>query len=57
MRILVKGTLKRVEGPANPGGFDSQHFYACRHIYYFMKNAVSKRKQQCIPATGSSFWR
>ena len=20
MRILVKGTLKRVEGPANPGG-------------------------------------
>ena len=23
MRILVKGTLKRVEGPANPGGFDS----------------------------------
>ena len=36
MRILVKGTLKRVEGPANPGGFDSQLFYACRLIYYFM---------------------
>lgn len=44
MRILVKGTLKRVEGPANPGGFDSQHFYACRHIYYFMKNAVLQKK-------------
>ncbi len=57
MRILVKGTLKRVEDPANPGGFDSQHYYACRHIYYFMKNAVLRKKQQCIPATGSSFWR
>ena len=44
MRILVKGTLKRVEGSANPGGFDSQHFYACRHIYYFMKNAVLQKK-------------
>ena len=44
MRIRVKGTLKRVEGPANPGGFDSQHFYACRHIYYFMKNAVLQKK-------------
>lgn len=44
MRILVKGTLKRVEGPANPGGFDSQQYYACRHIYYFMKNAVLQKK-------------
>ena len=41
MRILVKGTLKRVEGPANPGGFDSQHFYACRHIYYFIADQCS----------------
>ena len=44
MRILVKGTLKIVEGPANPGGFDSQQYYACRHIYYFMKNAVLQKK-------------
>ena len=44
MRILVKGTLKRVEGPANPGGFDSRQFYACRHSYYFMKNAVLQKK-------------
>ena len=44
MRILVKGTLKRVEGPANPGGFDSRQYYACRHIYYFMKNVVLQKK-------------
>ena len=48
MRILVKGTLKRVEGPANPGGFDSQQYYACRHIYYFMKNAVLQNAQAAI---------
>jgi competence protein ComEC len=46
MKILVKGTLKRVEEPANPGGFDSQHYYACRHIYYFMKNAVVRKKTE-----------
>ena len=56
MRILVKGTLKRVEGPANPGGFDSRQFYACRHSYLFYERTLcSKRKQPCIPATGSSF--
>ena len=37
MQILVKGILKEVEGPTNPGGFDSSQYYACRHIYYFMK--------------------
>ena len=46
MKILVKGTLKRVEEPSNPGGFDSQHYYACRHIYYFMKNAVVRKKTE-----------
>ena len=44
MQILVKGTLKRVEGPTNPGGFDSRQYYACRHMYYFMKNAVLRKK-------------
>lgn len=44
MQILVKGTLKSVEGPANPGGFDSRQYYACRHIYYFMKKAVLLKK-------------
>ena len=42
----MKGTLKRVEEPSNPGGFDSQHYYACRHIYYFMKNAVVRKKTE-----------
>lgn len=44
MQILVKGTLKSVEGPTNPGGFDSRQYYACRHIYYFMKKAVLLKK-------------
>lgn len=57
MKILVKGTLKRVEEPSNPGGFDSQHYYACRHIYYFMKKAVVGKKQNPIPDTDSSFLR
>ena len=35
-----------MEEPANPGGFDSQHYYACRHIYYFMKNAVVRKKTE-----------
>ena len=48
MKILVKGTLKRVEEPSNPGGFDSQHYYACRHIYYFMKNAVVRKKNRIL---------
>ena len=44
MQILVKGTLKRVEEPSNPGGFNSRQYYACRHIYYFMKNAALQKK-------------
>ena len=44
MQILVKGILKEVEGPTNPGGFDSRQYYACRHIYYFMKKAALLKK-------------
>ena len=44
MKIFVKGILKEVEGPTNPGGFDSSRYYACRHIYYFMKKAVLLKK-------------
>ena len=44
MQIFVKGILKEVEGPTNPGGFDSSQYYACRHIYYFMKKAVLLKK-------------
>lgn len=44
MQIFVRGILKEVEGPTNPGGFDSSQYYACRHIYYFMKKAVLLKK-------------
>ncbi len=44
MQIFVKGILKEVEGSTNPGGFDSSQYYACRHIYYFMKKAVLLKK-------------
>ena len=54
MRILVKGTLKRVEGPTNPGGFDSRQYYACRHIYYFMKNAVLQKKTESYSGYGEA---
>ena len=44
--VYVSGTLERVEGPRNPGEFDSQQYYACQHIYYFMKNAVIEKKSR-----------
>ena len=52
---MVKGTLKRVEEPSNPGGFDSQHYYACRHIYYFMKKAVVRKKQNLFRIQTAAF--
>ena len=57
MKILVKGTLKRVEEPSNPGGFDSQHYYACRHIYYFMKNAVVRKKTESYSGYRQQFFK
>ena len=44
--VYVSGTLERVEGPRNPGEFDSQQYYACQHICYFMKNAVIEKKSR-----------
>ena len=44
--VYASGTLERVEGPRNPGQFDSQQYYACQHIYYFMKNAVIEKKSR-----------
>ena len=44
MSLFIKGTLKRVEAPTNPGGFNSRQYYACRHIYYFMKKGVILKK-------------
>lgn len=38
--VVVSGNLKETEKAQNPGGFDSSAYYACQHIYYFMKSAV-----------------
>ena len=37
--LLLSGKLTEVEGPRNGGEFDSRQYYACRHIYYFLKDA------------------
>lgn len=42
--VCAAGTLERVEEPRNPGEFDSQQYYACQNIYYFLKNASIKDK-------------
>ncbi|MDO4272780.1 MAG: DNA internalization-related competence protein ComEC/Rec2 [Eubacteriales bacterium] len=42
--LVLSGTLQEVEGPRNPGEFDSRQYYACRHIYYFLKKAVIIKK-------------
>lgn len=38
--VVVSGKLEEVEGPRNPGEFDSKQYYACQHIFYFMKDGV-----------------
>ena len=50
--VKAEGKLERVAAPRNPGEFDSRQYYACQHIYYFMKNAVIKKK-----SSGYSFYR
>ncbi len=40
--VKAEGKLERVAAPRNPGEFDSRQYYACQHIYYFMKNAVKE---------------
>lgn len=42
--VMLSGKLEEVEGPRNPGEFDSRQYYACRHIYYFLKKAVILKK-------------
>ena len=37
--VVVSGKLEEIQPPSNPGEFDSRQYYACRHIYYFMKDA------------------
>lgn len=50
--ILVSGKLEEIGSPRNPGEFDSKHYYACRHIYYYLKNAVVKKKSQTYSVYG-----
>lgn len=50
--VKAEGKLEQVAAPANPGEFDSRQYYACQHIYYFMKNAVIIKK-----STSYSFYR
>ena len=44
--VWAAGTLERVKGPRNPGEFDSRQYYACQHIYYFLKKAEIEKKSR-----------
>lgn len=44
--ILVSGKLEEISGPRNPGEFDKKQYYACRHIYYLLKNGVVREKSE-----------
>ena len=48
-RVIVHGKLSPVPVPTNPGEFDSRQYYACQHIYYFLKKA------HLVQICGSSF--
>nr|WP_294658581.1 DNA internalization-related competence protein ComEC/Rec2 [uncultured Blautia sp.] len=52
MIIQVSGELERVSAPRNPGEFDSQQYYACRGIYYFMKNGIIQKKSRSYSRYG-----
>ena len=44
--VLMSGKLEEIQPPSNPGEFDSRQYYACRHIYYVMKDAVVLKESQ-----------
>ena len=52
MVIQVSGELERVSAPRNPGEFDSQQYYACQKIYYFMKDAVIQKTSRSYSRYG-----
>lgn len=54
--VCASGTLERVEGPRNPGEFDSQQYYACQNIYYFLKNASIKNKSSTFSGYGQRLY-
>lgn len=52
MIIQVRGELERVSAPRNPGEFDSQQYYACQGIYYFLKNGIIQKKSRSYSRYG-----
>ena len=51
MFLRVCGKLEEIPGPRNPGEFDSKQYYACRKIYYQMKDGEVRDK-----STGYSYF-
>ena len=49
--MRVCGKLEEIPGPRNPGEFDSKQYYACRKIYYQMKDG-----EVCDKSTGYSYF-
>lgn len=56
MQVEISGELERVSEPRNPGEFDSRQYYACRKIYYFMKNGVVQKKSSSYSRYGQSMY-
>ena len=52
MIVQVSGELERVSAPRNPGEFDSQQYYACQGIYYFLKNGNIQKKSRSYSKYG-----
>lgn len=42
VKLLLSGKLEKIQRPRNPGEFDGQQYYKCRHIYYQLKKAEIK---------------
>lgn len=51
MFLRVCGKLEEIPGPRNPGEFDSKQYYACRKIYYQMKDG-----EVCDKSIGYSYF-
>ncbi len=44
--LWVAGKLEPVQEPRNPGEFHSPRYYACDHIWYFLKEGVIQKKSR-----------
>lgn len=55
--VLCAGRLSPIEGPTNPGEFDSALFYACEHTYYDLKKAVLVSVLEGSPSPRRSLFR